>query len=299
MEASSAEIRPDVPRGLGWTALLASAARDSERSQDHPLVLDPWAQLFSEPAAPHFGGQLSAVAAENGQPRISLWEFLDSYIVARTLLIDHEVTRAAAEGYQQIVLLAAGLDARAARLDLTLPAQVPVFEVDREALLAFKFAVLEQHDADVTRHVPVVADLDDDGVSAMQEVGFDPGHKTCWVAEGLLYYLPESSLRALIETIKSTSGTRGRLVTEHYTRVLEAEDFDTADREIMRKVKPMLQSSSAGLGPEAWSREFGLEPLVSGDAGTDLKDLGRPVPPVLSKRARSPFTAWYVAAQTG
>lgn len=63
------------------------------------------------------------------------------YTASRTLFFDEFFTDAAASGIRQSVILAAGLDARAWRLDW--PAGSVVYEIDQPKVLDFKFATLE------------------------------------------------------------------------------------------------------------------------------------------------------------
>ncbi len=62
------------------------------------------------------------------------------YFGLRTRVLDDFVLRSTAAGARQVVLLGAGLDTRAFRLDL--PSDCVVFEIDRAGVLAFKEQVL-------------------------------------------------------------------------------------------------------------------------------------------------------------
>ncbi len=90
----------------------------------------------------------------------------------------------------QVVLLGAGLDTRAYRLGL--PGGVRVFELDRAPVLEAKAAVVSG------RTVPVPADLAGDWAGALDAAGYDPAVPVLWLAEGLLFYLPEAGVRALL-----------------------------------------------------------------------------------------------------
>ena len=60
-----------------------------------------------------------------------------AYVALRTRFFDDELLRAAREqGIRQIVILAAGMDARAYRLDW--PEGTRLFELDHSEVLAFK-----------------------------------------------------------------------------------------------------------------------------------------------------------------
>jgi methyltransferase (TIGR00027 family) len=89
--------------------------------------------MFAAAASHEAGRKVPALGPEPGS---ELWAFFTSYMLAPTLFIDEQVKSAMADGARQVVLLAAGLDSRAARLDY--PSGVKVFEIDREPVLAFK-----------------------------------------------------------------------------------------------------------------------------------------------------------------
>lgn len=282
----------NVPSGIGWTALLASSARDWERMEAVPLVHDPWTRMFAAAASSDVGEKIPSLGPTPDKPRTELWQFLTSYILVRTLFVDEQVNSAIAAGAKQVVLMAAGLDSRAARLDY--PPDVTVFEIDHEPVLAFKAAVLSAHDADVARRIPVIADLTGDWGQALRQAGWRDDVATCWVVEGLLMYLEESQIAALITSLKRESGAEDRLVTEYYSRLLTPADFespDAADREVVEVACTMLRQPPPP--PSAWAQDLGLALRKTTDAATELRRLGRPLPPVLSA---GDFDVWLVAA---
>jgi methyltransferase (TIGR00027 family) len=292
----TAQVRVDVPSGIGWTALLASAARDGERAQAVPLVEDPWARMFAAAASHEVGRKIPGLGPTTDKPGSELGAFLTSYMLVRTLFIDEQVMSAIADGARQVVLLAAGLDSRAARLDY--PSDVKVFEIDREQVLGFKSAVLAAHNADVARRVAVIADLTGDWAGALRQAGWRDDVPTCWVAEGILMYLGQPQVAALVASLQDACGAGDRLVTEYFSRPLTPEDnqsLGAGDREVAETIGAMLHEPPPA--PAIWAQDMGLTLLVTTDAATELRRLGRPLPPLLSPGAKSAdFNVWLVAA---
>jgi methyltransferase (TIGR00027 family) len=252
-DATTSKIRIDVPSGIGWTALLASTVRDSERAEAVPLVRDPWARMFAAAASPEVGRKIPSLGPTPDKPRSELWAFLTSYILARTLFIDEQVESAIADGARQVVLLAAGLDSRAARLDY--PGGIKVFEVDREPVLAFKSAVLASHNADVARRVAVIADLTGDWLGALRQAGWHDDVPTCWVAEGILMYLGQPQAAALVASLRGVCAAGDRLVTEYFSRSPMLEDFrslNADDREVVETACAMMRQPPPA--PPAWAQ---------------------------------------------
>ena len=132
------------------------------------------------------------------------------YIGLRTRFYDDAVLAAARDGIGQAVLLGAGLDTRAFRLEL--PGEFRLFEVDQAGVLAYKRRVLEEHAAEprCDRHA-VAADLRDDWIAALEEHPFVGGEPTAWIAEGLLAYLPPGDQARLLRRIGERSAPGSRL----------------------------------------------------------------------------------------
>jgi methyltransferase (TIGR00027 family) len=114
---------------------------------------------------------------------------------------------------RQVVLLAAGLDTRAFRLSW--PAGTSVFELDQPQVFAHKEAVLEASGATATCDRRVVeADLRVDWPRALVASGFDQSRPTVWVAEGLMFYLPEVAVRGLLDDASHLSAHGSHLVAD-------------------------------------------------------------------------------------
>jgi methyltransferase (TIGR00027 family) len=124
------------------------------------------------------------------------------YIPVRVRWFDDEVGELAQAG-GQVVLLGAGLDTRPYRLDL--PADLDWYELDRAEIFADKEPVLAGETPHCRRHL-VVGDVAGDWADALLTAGFTPSRPTLWVAEGLLYYLNETSTQAMLRTARALGG---------------------------------------------------------------------------------------------
>ena len=133
----------------------------------------------------------------------------------RTVAIDEAVRSAPALG--QLVILGAGLDARAWRLDELRDAIV--FEVDHPATQAFKrerTAALRRTAREV-RFVPV--DFQRDALDeALARAGHDAGAPTVWLWEGVIRYLSRSAIEATLDVIAGRSAAGSRLVANYTER---------------------------------------------------------------------------------
>ncbi|MFC9162467.1 class I SAM-dependent methyltransferase [Streptomyces fungicidicus] len=197
-----------VDGGVGVTALMVAAARALETHRDDSLAQDVYAEHFVRASSVSAGWPVRPQQVPDGDAN-PLWGRFARYFGLRTRVLDDFLLRSVSEGVRQVVLLGAGLDSRAFRLDW--PAGCVVFEVEREGVLAFKHAVLSALSATPTAaaRVPVPVDLRADWAGALTDAGFDATRPTAWLAEGLLFYLPRAVETRLIGTVDrlSTGGS--------------------------------------------------------------------------------------------
>jgi methyltransferase (TIGR00027 family) len=183
-------------------------ARALETAAEHPLIVDPFAQVFIH-AASALGWQAPTGAQAERIKHIS------AYAAARTKWFDDFFIAAGGHGIGQAVILAAGLDARAWRLPWAPGATV--YEMDQPQVLAFKADTLQRHGAQpAAQYVAVPVDLRQDWPKALRDSGFDADAPTAWSAEGLLPYLPATAQDQLFERIEELSAPGSRLAVESF-----------------------------------------------------------------------------------
>ncbi|MFI1676294.1 SAM-dependent methyltransferase [Streptomyces sp. NPDC020607] len=189
-----------VDGGVGLTALLVAAARAIETRRPDSLAQDAYAEHFvrAAPACAHWPVRIEQVPEGDDNP---LWGRFARYFGLRTRTLDDFLLReVVGTGTRQVVLLGAGLDTRAFRLDL--PSDCVVHEIDRAGVLDFKQRVLTGLSAvPRVKRVPVPVDLRADWVGALAAAGFDPAAPSVWLAEGLLFYLPGPVETYLIDMV--------------------------------------------------------------------------------------------------
>jgi methyltransferase (TIGR00027 family) len=99
------------------------------------------------------------------------------------------------------LLVAAGLDTRAWRLDL--PSRVQWFEIDHAPVLDYKARTLDGVPSRVRRNA-VPFDLREPHLlEALESAGFDPKRRTLVMVEGLLMYLSPAEVEPLLATFAS------------------------------------------------------------------------------------------------
>ncbi len=185
---------------VGSTALLVAAMRAAETDRADRLFSDPFARALADEE----GAAMLARAHARGLHKVPLVE-------VRTRYLDDRLLEASRAGVRQIVLLAAGMDARAYRLDWpTTPGPTRLYEIDREPVLAWKSARLQTSLPRCVR-VALPADVGGDWPTALVGSGFRREEPTAWVIEGLLVYLEEADVRALLTRVSELSAPGSHL----------------------------------------------------------------------------------------
>lgn len=260
---------------LTGTAFGTAHARRVESARPDRLFDDPLAGLLVDAAGP----AMRAFWQDGDGARLAA--AMGDFITLRTRWFDDFALMAARAGCPQIVILAAGLDARAFRLDW--PAGTRIFELDRPAVLEHKTTVLRDggHRPRCER-ISVACDLRFDWVSPVREAGFDPGRPSAWLVEGLLVYLSAAEADTLLADISALAGPGSRLAVEHLSTpalgdMREAAEAETPTGAIGQLAT--LWANDLATDPADWIAGYGWQPRrddLPGLAGVH----GRPVPPV-------------------
>jgi O-methyltransferase involved in polyketide biosynthesis len=286
--------------GIGETALGMARVRARESRRLDRLFEDPYAEAFlaaSPDALPEEradGSPLSAVGA--------LFQF---HGAVRTRFFDDYLLAAAGAGCLQVVLLAAGLDTRAFRLDW--PEGVRLFELDLPEVLRFKEEVLRgagglKSEAPATapgreaepsvsppvdrgavprcRRAVLEVDLRDGGPqgwpAALTGAGLDPARPTAWLVEGLLIYLSPEEAGRLLGDASELSAAGSQLAFEFRDAV------DDAFLERARAIPGIRRYTSlwkGGLGADApeWLARHGWRARLQ-DRAAVAASYGRTAP---------------------
>jgi methyltransferase (TIGR00027 family) len=192
---------------LGATARWTAAVRASEQERPDRLFDDPWAH---ELAGPEGREWLASRATEMVVAIVLRTRFFDDYLVRTT----HE------DGIRQVVLVAAGLDTRAYRLDW--PGSTRLFELDQPSVLDHKDRVLRDADAVARCEVrPVPTDLTTSWREDLVAAGFVTTLPAVWLLEGFLFYLVEEDSTRILDEVSELAARQSRI------------GFDVINREVL------------------------------------------------------------------
>lgn len=193
---------------------MTAAARAREAAKHDRLFEDPWAALLAGDEGFALLDAQNALVPGGRPPPV---------FVVRHRFFDDFVLRQVSAGIRQVVIIAAGLDTRAFRL--AWPSGVHLFELDQPTVLSYKQKILDDANASAgcERHA-VAVDLREDWSAALVGAGFHPAEPTVWLAEGLLFYLPEGAVHALLDATARLSLRGTMLGTDIMSAAMLADE---------------------------------------------------------------------------
>lgn len=157
-----------ITESVGATALGVAAARAVETAATNPLIRDEFAKVLVSSAGTAWARLADADLAwlDGDQLGRRVHRVACDYQAVRTHFFDEYFGAAVDAGVRQVVILAAGLDARAYRLNW--PAGTVVYEIDQPSVLEYKAGILQSHGAVPTarRHAVAVTTF----VGAVSEI---------------------------------------------------------------------------------------------------------------------------------
>jgi methyltransferase (TIGR00027 family) len=181
-----------------WTAAIR--AYETERPD----------RLFEDPLARALAGEEGLRLLGPTGPKVA---DVGVYVAIRTKFFDDFIMRASIEGLRQVVLVAAGMDARAFRL--AWPSATTVYELDTTELLAVKNDILAGEGAlPRCRRVCVPVDLSAAWPVQLRKEGFNDLEPALWIAEGLFFYLDAKAVHRLLGQLSELALAASQLAAD-------------------------------------------------------------------------------------
>lgn len=202
------------------TAKMVAAYRARATAEKDAVCNDPWAAGLAGDE-----GFDIARAYDDVYPHMQLWT------AVRTAFIDGCVQRFMTSGGDQVVVLGAGFDTRAARLARE---GVRFFEVDRAVTQSEKVARIRQlPEYPVQNATYVTCDFEKENfLDRLVAHDFDPHRPAFFVWEGVTPYLTEAAVRATLRRLASATNEESVVVFDHVRRkVVHGGARETSDVE--------------------------------------------------------------------
>lgn len=212
-------MRADRP---SLTASLVAALRAlyTEMPEPYRLVADPLAGDLVPPALalPARALARAPFAAAAAHRALGLATFgLSYHVPLRTRAIDDAIREALAAGAAQLVILGAGLDSRAMRMEEL--AGASVYEVDHPSTQRYKVARLARTQAPPRSRslARVAVDFERDRLDeALPAAGFRADARSIWVWEGVTVYLTRAAIEGTLRTAGALSAPGSRIALTYH-----------------------------------------------------------------------------------
>lgn len=209
-------MKRNTPKASMTAAIMAfHRATEMLRQEEDRVCQDPWAGLFlpEEYRAILKNPQELYVLATESAKR---FPGINGAVVARTRFIDDIVLEYVKKGLEQLVILGAGYDSRAYRME-GIKEQTMVFELDQPSTQAIKIQkitdILNIKPAHVT-YVPI--DLfHDDMKACLRANGYDPSKRSLFILEGLTFYLSADVFDRILASIAQDASSRTGVVFDY------------------------------------------------------------------------------------
>ncbi len=266
---------------LGATSRWTASARALESAREDALFHDPWATAL----AGEVGATWLAERQGNVTPMIIRTRYFDDFLLRVT----------GQEGIRQVVILAAGLDTRAYRLDW--PAQACLFELDQPEVLAYKQRVLDAAGAQPRcARVAIGADLRLPWQEKLTAAGYDALQPSAWLLEGFLFYLPGESITRLLGAVSALASPGSWMGFDIVNSITLTSPYTKA------WIEMQAQNGAPWIGslddPEAFLSERGWQAQLS-QPGAPEANYGRWTLPTYPVKAPGLPHNWYVTAKKG
>jgi methyltransferase (TIGR00027 family) len=277
---SDQETRP-----VALTAQFTAKARAVESQRSDALFRDPWANLFAGRAGDAWLARQDSEYP--GLPLILRTRFFDDFFAERM----------GDAALRQVVLLAAGYDTRAYRL--AWPDGTRLYEIDQPAVLARKEELLQQEGASPRcERIALGVDLASNWATSLLAAGFMPARPSIWLLEGLLMYLTQTEVEAVINAIARLTSLDSWMGMDLINSATLTSPW-TQER-VARLAQRGMPWQFAVDNPRAWLPSFQWDPQVTTpeEVGRRLRRWPYPPQPPTTETLDLPSALFVIARRT-
>ena len=242
-------------QGVAKQRLIETLAKPDER-----VINDPYADRFV------LGAKLIKLMGH----KLNIWlgqkivPGFHEHLISRTRFIDDLINESAAKGIEQYVILGAGYDTRAHRLEL--PSSIKIFEVDQVEVQATKRSKLPKELTDLENITYVAVDFNRQSLTErLIDEGFDQSKSTIFTLEGVSQYITKEALNSTIkEVAKLTQKARSLFFLSYVNELLDKNPkacFGTGYPGAKKRAS-LIRYGSAKVG-EPWISFYSTEDIES------------------------------------
>ena len=242
-------------QGVAKQRLIETLSKSNER-----IINDPYADRFVIGASiiKLMGHKLNVWLAQKFAPGFH------EHLVSRTRFIDDLIKKSAASGAEQYVLLGAGYDSRAHRLEL--PSSLRIFEVDQPEVQARKRSKLPKELPNSENVTYVTVDFTNQSLTKqLMDAGFDQSKSTVFTLEGVSQYVTKEAVSSTIKEMATLTQKTSSIFFISYVNELLNKNpeacFGKGYPNAAKRAK-LITNLSAKAG-EPWISFYGAEEIES------------------------------------
>lgn len=194
--------------------------KESQKPEGERICYDPYAVHFISPEILEWMARNPEEAKAAWTRRERILTGIDNSVIARVRYFDDFVERSIEEGFEQLVILGAGYDSRAFRIEGL--EKIKVFEIDHPAMQTMKIEKAKKIFGSLPDHVTYIPeDLGrDDFGQKLLKMGYNQSKKTLFLMEGLIYYLPPGAVDTVLAFISKNSCKGSAVIFDYYPQSL-------------------------------------------------------------------------------
>ena len=243
-------------QGVAKQRLIETLARSDER-----IINDPYADRFVIGASfiKLMGHKLSVWLTRKVAPG------LHEHLISRTRFIDDLIKKNATSGAEQYVILGAGYDSRAHRLEL--PSSLRIFEVDQAEVQARKRSKLPKELPNSENVTYVTVDFTHQSLTKqLMAAGFDQSKSTVFTLEGVSQYITKEAVSSTIKELATLTQKASSIFFISYVDELLDKDPEACFGKGYPKAAKRAETIkylSAKAGGEPWISFYTAEEIES------------------------------------
>lgn len=231
-------------------------------------------RLFSDPYAIHFVDSKLRLAT-----RLYHYPIITKYInntinkkipgalssgIARTKYIDSLLEKAASNGVKQVIILGAGFDTRAVRLNFL--KNIPVIEIDHPNTSNFKAEIYKKRIGQIPQNVTFLQiDFNEQNLDDLAlKNNLDFSKPTAIIWEGVTNYLTEEAVKSTFSFISKFAQHSHVIFTYVHKDVLQNPDSFLGGKKLLEDLEKIEEHWTFGFSPEelpGYLHQFNIELL--------------------------------------
>jgi methyltransferase (TIGR00027 family) len=253
--SNSIFTKDGTAQGIAKQRLIETLAKSGKR-----IIDDPYAERFVLGASfvKLLGHKFNVWLAQKLVPGFH------EHIISRTRFIDDLIEKSAVSGAEQYVILGAGYDSRAYRLEL--PSSLKIFEVDQSEVQCRKRSKLPKELPNSESVTYVTVDFTQQSLTEqLMEAGFNQSKSTIVTIEGVSQYITKEAFSAMIGEIAALTRKARSIIFISYVDELLNEHPETCFGKDYPKAakRARLITTLSAIAGEPWISLYNNEEIES------------------------------------